>query len=151
MNDYFKQQTEQFMNAAKGAKIPESVQAFAEESVAKSREAFGRMQSVAQDQVKTTEEVLLATQAGARVLGAKLIDNTTSNAYALFDAAAAIAQAKSPMEAARLQAEFMQKQFAAATAQAKELFDLSTRVTHETLETVNSATTKSFEQARKSV
>ena len=45
----------------------------------------------------------------------------------------------------------MQKQFAAASAQAKELFDLSTRVTHETLETVNSATTKSFEQARKSV
>lgn len=149
MNDYVKRQAEQFMNAAKDARVPESVQAFAEESVTKSREAYERMQAVAQDQAKAAEEVMLASQAGARVLGAKLIDNTTSNAYAMFDAAAAIARAKSPMEAARLQAEFFQKQFALASTQAKELFDLSTRVTHETFETINSATTKSFEQARK--
>lgn len=149
MNDYFKRQTEQFMNAAKDARMPEAVQAFAEESVAKSREAYSRLTAVAKDQAQVAEDVVLASQAGARVLGSKLIDNTTANAFAAFDAAAAMARAKTPVEAARLQAEFVQKQFAAATSQARELFELSSRVTTETFEQINAAATRSFDQVRK--
>ncbi len=149
MNDYIKRQTEQFMNAAKDARIPENVQAFAEESVARSRETYGRLSAVAKDQAKAAEDMLLASQAGARVIGAKLLDNTNANATAAFEAAAALARAKSVAEAARLQAEFMQRQFAVAGAQAKELFELSTRITNETLSSMSAVATKSFEQARK--
>ena len=146
MNEYLKRQTEQMLNAAKDARIPENVQAFAEESVARSRETYGRLTAVAKDQARVAEDVLLASQAGARVIGAKLLDNTAANATAAFDAAAAVARAGSLAEAARLQAEFMQRQMAVAGAQVKELFELSTRITHETLATMSTAATKSFEQ-----
>ena len=46
------------------------------------------------DQAKVAEDILLASQAGARVIGAKLLDNTTANASAVFDNAAALARAR---------------------------------------------------------
>ena len=91
-----------------------------------------------------------ARPAGARSIGAKLVDNTMSNAAAVFDAAEAIARAKTLPEATRLQAEFFQKQLAAAGAQTKELFELSTRVAQQTLQTVNEAAGKTMEKVRKS-
>lgn len=150
MNDIFKRQAEQFMNAAKDARFPESMQSFAEDSVAKSREAFDKVAAVTKDQAKTAEEVMLATQAGAKMLGTKVLDNTVSNATAAFDAAQAIARATSVPEAARLQMEFFQKQFAVAGLQTKELFDLSTRIAKQTFDTVNVAAAKTFDQAKKS-
>lgn len=144
MNDFIKRQAEQFVNAAKDARIPENLQAFAEESVNRSRETYGRMTAAAKDQAKVAEEVMLASQAGARVIGSKLIENTVANADAAFDAAASFARSKSVAEAARIQTEFMQKQIATASAQAKELFDLSTRVTQEAISTMSAAATKSF-------
>ena len=91
-------------------------QAFAEEGVTKSREAFTKMNTVAQDSAKAAEEVLLAAQAGAKAIGEKMVHNTTVNAQAVFDAAESIARAKTLPEAARLQANFFQQQFAVAVA-----------------------------------
>ena len=149
MNDQIKRQTEQFMSAAKDARIPEQFQAIAEEGVNKSREAFDKISTAAKDQAKVAEDMMLATQAGARAIGAKIVDNTMSNTTALFDAAQAIARAKTIPEASRLQAEFMQKQFAIAGAQTQEFFELSSRVAKQTFETVGTVATKSFDQARK--
>jgi hypothetical protein len=151
MQEQFKRQAEQFINAAKDGRIPENMQTFAREGVAKTREAYDKLSTVAKDHAKTTEELLLATHAGAKTIGAKLMDNTAANAEAVFDAAHAIATARSIPEAARIQAEFLQKQFAIAGAQTKELLELSARIAQQTLETVNTAATKSFEQARKVV
>ncbi len=151
MNEYFKRQTEEFLNAARSARMPENVQAFAEESVAKTREAYGKLSTAAKDQVKVAEEILIATQAGAKAIGTKVLDNAAANTDAAFDAAQAIARAKSLPEAARLQAEFVQKQFAIAGEQTKELFELSTRVTQQAFQTVNDIATKSFEQMKKAV
>jgi len=151
MNEYFKRQTEEFLNAARVARMPENVQAFAEESVAKTREAYGKLSSAAKDHVKAAEEILVATQAGAKAISSKVLDNATANTEAVFDAAQAIARAKSIPEAARVQAEFVQKQFAVASEQAKELFELSARVTQQAFQTANEAATKSFEQVKKAV
>ena len=96
MNEYFKRQTEEFMNAAKVAQMPENLQAFAQESVAKTREAYDKLSTVAKDQAKATEEFLLATQAGAKAIGARVLDNATANTEAVFNAAQAIDQAASP-------------------------------------------------------
>lgn len=150
MNDQFKRQAEDFLKAAKDARIPENFQAFAEDSVVKSRDAFNKLTAATKEQAHTAEELLLATQAGARSIGAKLVDNTMANTAAVFDAAEAIARAKTVPEATRLQAEFVQKQLAAAGAQTKELFELSTRVAQQTLQTINEAAGKTFDKVRKS-
>jgi len=149
VNDHIRRQAEQFMNAAKDARIPEQFQAMAEESVSKSREAFDKISAAAKDQAKAAEDLLLATQANARTLGAKLVDNTMSNTEAAFDAAQAIARAKTLPEATRLQAEYVQKQFATAGAQTQELFAISTRLAQQAFETATSAATRSFEQVRR--
>lgn len=151
MNDYIRQQTEEFLNAARAARLPENVQAFAEESVAKAREAYEKLSVVAKDQAKIAEEMLLATQAGAKAFGTKVLDNAAANTDAVFDAAQAIAKAKTLPEAARLQADFMQKQFAVAGEQTRELLELSSRVARQALDTANQAAMKSFEQMKKGV
>lgn len=142
MNEQFTSQTQEMFRAAKEARIPENVQAMAEENVAKSRETYQKINAAAQDGVKMFEEVITTAQAGARVLGEKVLTNTAANAEAVFDAAQAIARARTLPEAARLQADFFQQQIAAASAQAKELFELSTKVAQQTFERMNSAASR---------
>ena len=84
-----------------------------------------------------------------KAFGEKVLHNTTVNTEAAFDAAQAIARARSLPEAARLQADFMQQQLAVAGAQTKELFELSTKLARQTLESVNAAAAKSFDNARR--
>ena len=52
-------------------------------------------------------------------------------------------------EIVSLQTSFVQKQLAAASAQTKELFELSTKVTQKTFEILNAATTKAFDQFKR--
>ena len=149
MNDQFARQAEQFFNVAKDARMPENVQAMVADGVAKTREAYEKASTVAKDQAKVAEEILLAGQAGAKTIGTKLLENTAANTEAAFDAAQAIARARSMPEAAKLQAEFMQKQMAIAGAQTRELFELSSRVAQQAFQSFSSAATKSFETIKK--
>ncbi len=150
MNDQFNQQTKEFFEAAKDARIPENVQAIAEDAVEKSRTAFEKVQVATKDNAKAVEELVSVATDGAKTIGEKVLRNTELNAEAAFDAAEAIARAKTLPEVARLQASFMQQQMAVAGAQTKELFELSTKVAQQTFETVNAVSTKTFEQVKKS-
>ncbi len=149
MNEHFKHQAEQFMNAAKEAKIPEQVQVLATETVAKSREAFDQMAGTMKGQAKAVEELMLTTQAGAKTIGAKLVDNTMSNAQAAFDAAEAMAKCRSLGEFAQVQASFMQKQFAVAGAQTKEIVELSAGIARQAFESAGMAAAKPFDGTKK--
>ncbi len=148
MTDQFTRQAQDMMAAAKEARIPENVQAFAEDSVAKSREAYTKMSVAAQDGVKAMQEIMLAAQAGAKSFGEKMLQTAATNAEAAFDAAEAMAKAKTVPEMARLQATFVQQQLAAASSQTKEFFELSNKIGRQTLESMNAAATKSFEQMK---
>ena len=150
VNDQFTRQAQDMFNAAKDARIPENVAHMAEEGVAKTREAYQKLNAVTKDGAKVMEDVLLTAQASAKTLGEKVLHNTMANTEAAFDAAQAIARARSLPEAAKLQADFMQQHFAAVGAQTKEFFELSTKVARQSFETMNTATTKSFEQMKKS-
>ncbi|MGE0700525.1 MAG: phasin family protein [Hyphomicrobiaceae bacterium] len=150
MNEQFTRQTEQFFKAAQDVRVPENVQAMLADGVAKTREAYEKATSVAKDQAKVAEELMLAGQAGAKSIGAKMIENTAVNAEAAFDAAQAMARAKSLPDAARVQAEFMQKQMAVAGAQTRELFELSTRIAQQAFQSFNMVAAKSFETMKKS-
>ncbi len=149
MTDQFTRQAQEIFAAAKEARIPENVQAIVENSVAKTREAYSTMNSAAKDGVKVLEDVMVAAQVGAKTIGEKILRNTETNTEAAFDAARAISRAGTFPEVVRLQTNFLQNQFAVASAQTKELFELSTKVAQQTFETMNSAATKTFDQIRK--
>jgi hypothetical protein len=155
MNDAFTKQVQDFtkqaqemFTAGKDAKVPENMSAFAEDAVAKSRDAFHKVSASAKDNAKVMEDVMLTTQAGAKSIGEKIMANTLANTEAAFEAASAMARARTFPEIARLQANFFQQQFAIAGAQSKELFELSSKVTKQTFDTVGQATAKSFEQMK---
>jgi len=148
MNEQFTRQAQEMFSAAKDARIPENVQAFAEESVAKTRDAYQKFNAVAKDSAKVLEDVMTAAQAGARALGEKVLTNTAANTEAAFDAAQAIARARTLPEAARLQADFVQQQIAVANAQTKEFFELSAKVTRQTFESINTAASRTYEQMK---
>ena len=112
-------------------------------------EAYQKLNSVAQENVKTTEEIVLAAHAGTKAIGEKVMSNAVANTEAMFDAAKAMARAKTLPEAARMQADFFQQQTTAASTQTKELFELSAKVAKQTFDTINSAAAKSFEQMKK--
>ena len=154
MNEQFTRQAQEMFNvfngAAKDARIPESFQAFAEEGVAKTREAYQKMNSAAKDGAKVFEEIVVTGQQGARTIGEKMLSNTMANTEKAFAAAEAIARARTLPEAARLQADFVQQQMALAGAQTRELFELSSKIARQTFETFNAATTKTFDQIKKS-
>lgn len=145
----FTKQAQDMFSAGKDAKIPENMSAFAEDAVAKSREVYNKVTAATKDQAKVVEDVMLTAQAGAKSIGEKIMSNTIANTEAAFDAAQAIAKAKTLPEFARLQANYWQQQFAAAGAQSKELLELSSKVAKQTFETVGSAASKSFEQIKK--
>ena len=149
MNEQFTRQAHEMFSAAREAKIPENIQAIAEDGVQKTRDAYLKMNTAAKDGAKVVEEVMLAAQAGAKQIGEKVLHNTTVNTEAAFEAAQAMARARSLPEAARLQADFVQQQLAIAGAQTKELFELSTKLTRQTFETMNAAATRSFEQYKR--
>lgn len=150
MNDQFTRQAQEMFKAVNGGfKMPENLQVLAEDSVAKSREAYEKFAVVAKDNAKAAEEVILTAQAGAKTLGEKVLNNALANTEAAFDAAEAMARAKSLPEAAQLQANFVQKQMAIAGAQTKEFFELSSKIAKQTFETMNTAAAKSFEQIKK--
>lgn len=128
----------------KDARVPEQMQAAAQETVARTREAYVRSAAAAQEGAKLLTEVAETAWSNAKLLNDKLLHNTAANAEAVFDLSAAIAKAQSLPEAARLQSEFLRTMAANANAQAKEFFDLSTRATQHLVETMQSAAARSM-------
>lgn len=149
VQDDFTRQAQDMFAAAKEARIPENLQHFAEESVSKTRDAFHKMNTAAKENAKVLEDVVLASTAGNKAISEKLFQNTVANAESFFDAAQAIAKAKTLPEAAQLQAKYFQQQLTVAGQQTKELFELSTKVAKQAFESMNQAATKSFDQFKK--
>jgi phasin len=149
MTDQFTRQVQEILTAAKDARIPENVKALAEDSVAKTRDAYSKMSSAARDGAKIFENVMISAQAGANSIGETVLRNAETNTEAVFDAAHAISRAGTLPEIVRLQTSFVQKQLAAASTQTKELFELSMKVTQQTFAPLNSAATKAFDQFKR--
>ena len=144
MTDQFTRQVQEILAATKDARIPENVKALAEDSVAKTREAYSKMNSAARDGVKIFENVMVSAQAGANSIGEKVLRNAEANTEAIFDAAQAISRAATLPEILRLQTSFVQKQLAAASAQTKELFELSMKVTQQDVRALELGCHQSF-------
>ena len=113
VQDFTKQAQEMF-TAGKDAKVPENISAFAEDAVAKSRDAFHKVSAAAKDNAKVVEDVMLTTQAGAKSIGEKIIAEHACKHRSRFRSRSAIARARTFPEIARLQANYFQQQFASS-------------------------------------
>ena len=145
MNEQFIRQAEKMFQ---DARLPENFQTFAQDSVAKSRQAFTKIAAAAADQAKAVETVAAEAQLSVRTLGEKALGNLARNTEAAFDAADALARAKSLPEAAKVQSDFLQAQIAAMGAQTREFLELSTKIAQQSFETIGCAATKGFDQSK---
>ena len=149
MTDQTPRQINDFFAAANGASIPSNISAMAEESVAKTRAAYLQINSIAKTNLKAYQDAMTTAHDSAKTIGEKVLINTEANTKAAFDAAQAISRAKTLPEMARLQSSYLQKQVADSAVQIQEFCELSMKVAQQTLEAMNSAAIKTFDQVRK--
>ena len=122
--------------------LPESVQAVAQDSVARLREVYRLSAAAAQGGTRLFIEVAETAWGSARLLNDRVVRNVDANTAAAFDAAEACARAGSLMEVAALQGNYLQLLLAATSEQTREFLDLSTRATQHVLETMQAATAR---------
>lgn len=140
----FTKQAEELLKAAREARIPDNVKALAEEGVANSRKAYDQLHSVTKEQAAHTDTVISAVQAHGKSIADKLLAQSAVNAEATFNAALKIARASTLPEAAKIQAEYVQSQLAAATTQSQELFQLSAKAAASTFAQMQAVAGKFF-------
>ena len=128
----------------KGARVPENVQALAQQGVTASKDLYSKTAEAVRDGVTVMTEIADTAWGSTKMLNDKIAQNLAANAEAAFSAAQAIAAAKSLPEIAKLQSEYVQKFAAKAAEQTKEFFDLSARATQHVFEKAQAAATKSF-------
>ena len=83
MTDQFARQTQEFLEAAKDARIPENMQAMAEDAVEKSRDAIEKVSAATKDNAKAAEELLSVAADGAKTISDKVMRNTELNTEAV--------------------------------------------------------------------
>ena len=138
------QTTKQTGKLFKDARVPENVQALAQQSVAASQEIYAKTAAAAQDGAKVLTEIADTAWGSTKMLNEKAVQNIKANFEAAFATAQKMATAKSLPEIAKLQSDYLQKIAAQVTEQTKEFVDLSTRATQHVFEKVQAASTKSF-------
>jgi len=139
-----KQAFDQAEKLFKDARVPENLQAFAQQGVAASKEFYVKTATAAQDGAKVMTEIADTAWGSTKLLNDKIAQNLTANVEAAFAAMHAMATAKSLPEIAKLQSEFSQRFAAQAAEQTKEFFDLSTRATQHLFEKAQAAAAKPF-------
>jgi len=149
MNENISSQTEAFLTNPANMKVPSEMRAIAQEGVEKSREAFATWNAAAISGTRAANQIMFASRLSAKTVGDSVLRNTQAAAEAAFDAAQALARAKTLPEAAQLHMKFAQKQFAIASQQGKELLEASANIAHETTNTLAETATKAAAELAK--
>jgi hypothetical protein len=149
MNEQFTRQVEEFFAVSNNVRIPDNVQSIVEDGVAKTRDAYLKINAVTKDGAKAFDEALKAAYACTKKLAEKVQLNIEANTKAAFDGAQSISRARTLPEAVRLQSNYLQNQVVATSIQAKELCELSAKVVQQTFEAIRAATSKTFDEVRK--
>jgi len=148
MNEQFTKQAEEMMASMKNMQVPENVQALAEDAVTRGREAYDRVSEATKENTKAMEEVTTVATANAKSMNERMLDLMTANTSAAFDAAEAMIKSRTLPEAARIQADYMQQAMTQATEQTRELYELGSNATRETVEVVSAAASKNMEAVK---
>ena len=142
MTDQFTKPFTDLFKDAPAGQIPAQLQSFIQDGLSKTRNAALTSLAAIKSGAGSFGQVNIVAPKEAGEFTAKLFDNTIVNTEAAFGAAQSIAQAKSPVEAMQLQAQYLQSQFAKAGEQTKELFELSTKAAQKSVEDLGGAASK---------
>jgi phasin len=127
--------------------VPEQVRAFAERGVSQARDSYAKFKDVAETHNGTIEAVFTSANKGASEYSTKVMEFIKLNTKANLDFAQELLAIKSPSEAMELWTGHTRKQFETLTAQAKELAELTKKVTAETVEPIKASASKYYQPA----
>src|SRR5258708_1089934 len=108
--------------------VPEQMRAFAEKGVSQARDSYAKFKDVAESHNGTIEAVFTTASKGYSQYSAKLMEIMKSNTTATLDFAQELLGVKSPSEAIELWTSHTRKQLEPFTAQAKQLAELTQKV-----------------------
>jgi phasin len=101
--------------------IPAEMRALAEKSVEQARQAFETFMSAATQAASTADKQVQGAQAGAKEVGALAVRFAERNLASSFEFAQQLVRAKDTQEVMALHADYVKRQIAALSDQAKEL------------------------------
>jgi phasin len=101
--------------------IPAEMRALAEKSVEQARQAFETFMSAATQAASTADKQVQGAQAGAKEVGSLAVRFAERNLAASFEFAQQLVRAKDTQEVMALHADYVNRQVAALSDQAKEL------------------------------
>ena len=134
----YRDMTGQLGNLGLDTAIPEGVRALADQTVRQTREAYDHTLNAFDASVSTFERSFAAVGQGAAAFSRKFIDMARRNVDTNFDLANSLTCAKTLADMVKLQAIFLRKQFGILALQAKEVRQLSTDVTADAVNQINS-------------
>lgn len=118
----------------KSFEIPADMRKFAEQSVAQARQAFDGFMSAASRTVSDMEARANTASSGVRDVSGRAIGFAQRNIAASFDFAQKLVQARNVEDVLKLQQDYIQEQIRALNEQAKELGEVASKVTRETVQ-----------------
>jgi phasin len=131
---FFADQFEEFRDA----QVPATLRDLAETNIAQTREVYERSKDTLQAVLASWQKSFGAANQGAVALNLKIMDITERNISTGFDLATGLAGARNLTEVIELQSAYWRKQLSRLQTQAEELRALSTRITANVTEPIES-------------
>ena len=120
------------------AQVPATLRDLAERNIAQTRELYERSKDTLQAVLASWQKSFGAANQGAVALNLKIMDIAERNINTGFDLAMSLAGAKNAAEAMELQSAYWRKQLSRLQTQAEEVRALSTRITANVTEPIDS-------------
>jgi phasin len=124
--------------------LQEYVRKSAEESLEKTRAAYDRFRTSAEQATASLETSYAAASEGLNALQAKTLEAFRLNANAQFELVKALVSASSLTEAFQLHNEHARKQFETLSTQVKDISSLAQKVASQSAEPLKTTLTKAF-------
>lgn len=122
--------------------MPGVFRGIAEQSVVRARENCKKMKVASGEMADVLRETYSSNAKGAADYGVKVIEISSENTTSAFDYLSSLLGAKTLSDIMKLSAAQSRKNFDAASAQSKELWDLAQKVATEAVEPITKSVTK---------
>ena len=126
----------------RSAQVPATLRDLAETNIAQTRELYERSKDTLQAVLTSWQKSFGAANQGAVALNLKIMDIAERNISTGFDLAMSLAGAKNASEAMELRSAYWRKQLSRLQTQAEEVRALSTRITANVTEPIESEVTR---------
>jgi phasin len=132
--------------AMRPSDAPQAFREVAEKSTAQAKENFEKLSAASSEAAEAMKNTYLTAMKGAQNYSAKVIEFAQANADATFAFAKELPSVKSPSDFVALSTEHTRRQFEALSRQAKELVELTQKVSVECAAPLKAGVAKGFNQ-----